>query len=49
MALYKKDDIFYDLKNFVIENKYTNNFGFDATGYLIDLDVAGNVINMDDN
>jgi len=45
----KKDDIFYDLKNFVIENKYTNNFGFDATGHLIDLDVAGNVINMDDN
>lgn len=45
----KKDDIFYDLKNFVIENKYTNNFGFDAIGYLIDLDVAGNVINIDDN
>jgi hypothetical protein len=44
-----KTNIFFDLKNFVIENKYTSNFSFNHEGVIVDLDVAGNVINMDDN
>lgn len=41
--------IFKELMQFSIENKYTDNFRFNGEGNIIDLDVAGNVINMDDN
>ena len=41
--------IFKELIQFSIENKYTDNFKFDCEGAIVDLDVAGNVINMDDN
>lgn len=41
--------IFKELMQFSIENKYTDNFRFNGEGNIIDLDVSGNVINMDDN
>lgn len=41
--------IFKELIQFSIENKYTDNFKFDCESAIVDLDVAGNVINMDDN
>ena len=45
----KKMLIKEELKEFTIENKYTDNFRFDGDGSIVDLDVAGNVINIDDN
>jgi hypothetical protein len=41
--------IFNELIQVSIENKYTDNFRFDGNGTIVDLDVAGNIINMDDN
>lgn len=41
--------IFDELIQFVIENKYTDNFRFNGEGNIIDLDVSGNVIYMEDN
>jgi hypothetical protein len=41
--------IFKELIQFSIENKYTDNFRFEGSGAIVDLDVAGNVINMEDN
>lgn len=41
--------IFKELIEFTIENKYTDNFRFNGNGEIVDLDVVGNVINMDDN
>lgn len=45
----KKMLINEELKEFTIENKYTDNFRFNGNGEIVDLDITGNVINMDDN
>ena len=45
----KKILINEELREFAIENKYTNNFRFDGDGNIIDLDVSGNVINIEDD
>jgi hypothetical protein len=45
----KKMLINEELIEFVIKNKYTDNFRFNFQGEIVDLDIVGNVINMDDN